>query len=90
VSHRRIIGSGLAVVACAIAMLGALAGRAGAATVTNLLRNAGAESGAVSLHGWDAVTIPGWSVAAGLPTVVRYGDRGFPKVPMTAAPPTQR
>jgi YVTN family beta-propeller protein len=79
VSLRRIIGSGLAVGACAIALLGALAGPAGAAMVTNLLANAGAESGAASLHGWDAVTIPGWSVAAGLPTVVRYGDRGFPK-----------
>ena len=78
VSHRRLIGSGLAVVACALALLGALAGTAGATTAPNLLRNGGAESGAASLHGWDAVTIPGWSVAAGLPTVVRYGDRQFP------------
>ncbi|MGH2896600.1 MAG: alkaline phosphatase family protein [Solirubrobacteraceae bacterium] len=77
-SHRRIIGSGLASAVCACAMLGALAGPAGAATAPNLLRNAGAESGAASVHGWDAVTIPGWSVAAGLPTVARYGDRGFP------------
>ena len=28
---------------------------------------------------WDAVTIPGWQVQAGLPTVVRYGTAGFPK-----------
>ncbi|MFZ1993924.1 MAG: hypothetical protein WAU75_07435, partial [Solirubrobacteraceae bacterium] len=78
-SHRRVIGSCLAVVACAVAMLGALTAPAGAATAANLLHNAGAESGAASLHGWDAVTIPGWSVAAGLPTVVRYGDHGFPR-----------
>jgi YVTN family beta-propeller protein len=78
VSHRHLIGSGLAVIACGLAMLGTLAGTAGAAAAPNLLRNGGAESGAASLHGWDAVTIPGWSVAAGLPTVVRYGDRGFP------------
>jgi hypothetical protein len=45
---------------------------------TNLLRNPGAEAGARSVHGWDAVTIPGWRVAAGLPTVVRYGTKGFP------------
>ncbi|HEY6526274.1 MAG TPA: alkaline phosphatase family protein [Solirubrobacteraceae bacterium] len=78
-SHRRLIRSGLAVAACAAAMLGALAGPAAATSAPNLLRNAGAESGAASVHGWDAVTIPGWSVAAGLPTVVRYGDRGFPR-----------
>ena len=61
-------------------MAGALASSAAAASASavNLLRNAGAESGAASLHGWDAVTIPGWSVAAGLPTVVRYGEHGFP------------
>src|SRR6201999_4227553 len=55
------------------------AGTARVATSANLLRNAGAESGAVSVHGWDAVTIPGWTIAAGLPTVVAYGDRGFPR-----------
>ena len=65
-------------VACALASLGTLAGPAGATTAPNLLRNGGAESGAASLHGWDAVTIPAWSVASGLPTVVRYGDRQFP------------
>lgn len=58
--------------------VGALPGAATAATAANLLHNGGAESGAASLHGWDAVTIPGWSVAAGLPTVVRYGDLRFP------------
>ncbi len=78
-SHRRLIRSGLAVAVCAIAILGAAAGSAGAATAVNLLRNAGAETGAASIHGWDAVTIPGWGVAAGLPTVVGYGDHGFPQ-----------
>jgi YVTN family beta-propeller protein len=65
-------------VACAIAMLSTLTAPAGASTAVNLLRNAGAETGAVSVHGWDAVTIPGWRIVSGLPTVVRYGDRGFP------------
>jgi YVTN family beta-propeller protein len=43
-----------------------------------LLRNPGAETGAASAHGWDSVTIPGWRVRSGLPTVVRYGTKGFP------------
>jgi YVTN family beta-propeller protein len=46
---------------------------------TNLLLNAGAEAGATSARGWDSVTIPGWQVASGLPTVVRYGTPGFPR-----------
>ena len=79
VSHHRLIGSGLAVMACRRWRCSARSPAAAtAATAANLLRNGGAESGAASLHGWDAVTIPGWSVAAGLPTVVRYGDRAFP------------
>src|SRR5690348_11049907 len=45
---------------------------------TNLLLNPGAQTGAVSAQGWDSVTIPGWQVASGLPTVVRYGTPGFP------------
>jgi len=44
----------------------------------NLLVNPHAAAGDVSAQGWDAVTIPGWQVAAGLPTVVRYGTSGFP------------
>ena len=40
---------------------------------TNLLLNPGAQAGAVSAEGWDAVTIPGWQVSSGLPTVVPYG-----------------
>jgi YVTN family beta-propeller protein len=45
----------------------------------NLLENPAGTVGAVSAQGWDAVTIPGWQVAAGLPTVVRYGTAGFPQ-----------
>jgi hypothetical protein len=46
----------------------------------DLLRNPGADAGAASVRGWDAVTIPGWQIVSGLPTVVRYGARGFPPV----------
>ncbi len=56
----------------------AMAPVATAAAGTNLVRNPGAETGARSVHGWDAVTIPGWQVTRGLPTVVRYGTKGFP------------
>jgi Phosphoesterase family len=48
-----------------------------AAPATNLVRNPGAEAGASSRNGWAAVTIPGWQIGGGLPTVVRYGDPGF-------------
>jgi hypothetical protein len=44
----------------------------------NLLLNPGAQAGAYSARGWDAVTIPGWQTASGLPTVVRYGTKHFP------------
>ena len=50
-----------------------------AARGTNLLLNPEATAGVSSAQGWDAVTIPGWQVAGGLPTVVRYGTPGFPK-----------
>jgi hypothetical protein len=50
-----------------------------AAPGTNLLLNPEATAGATSAQGWDAVTIPGWQVAGGLPTVVRYGTPGFPE-----------
>lgn len=72
---------------CVVAVLLAVAGvratrsagirRSGEGT-GNLLLNPGAEAGASSFKGWDAVTIPGWEVAAGLPTVVRYGTTGVP------------
>src|SRR5215469_821407 len=42
-----------------------------AAPGTNLLLNPGAQTGAASRNGWDAVTIPGWQVISGLPTTVR-------------------
>jgi YVTN family beta-propeller protein len=45
---------------------------------TNLLLNPGAAAGDVSRQGWDAVTIPGWQISQGLPTVVGYGTKGFP------------
>ena len=44
----------------------------------NLLLNPGGSAGDVSRQGWDAVTIPGWQIRQGLPTVVGYGTRGFP------------
>jgi hypothetical protein len=46
---------------------------------TNLLRNPDGTVGDTSAQGWDAVTIPGWQIRSGLPTVVRYGTKGFPK-----------
>jgi YVTN family beta-propeller protein len=45
---------------------------------TNLLLNPGGDAGDLSRLGWDAVTIPGWQVSRGLPTVVGYGTKGFP------------
>jgi YVTN family beta-propeller protein len=56
----------------------AAAPAAGAPPGSNLLVNPGAMAGAVSQQGWDAVTIPGWQIRHGLPTVVRYGTSGFP------------
>ena len=44
----------------------------------NLMLNPGAQAGAFSVQGWDAVTIPGWQILSGLPTVVRYGTPHFP------------
>ncbi len=58
----------------------AAAGHAPAARGANLLGNAGAQLGAASVQGWDSVTIPGWRIVRGLPTVVRYGTAGFPVV----------
>ena len=73
-----------AVVAAAAVLAGepaaARAVTAPAAHAVNLLGNPGAQTGAVSMHGWDSVTIPGWRIVRGLPTVVRYGDTGFPGI----------
>jgi YVTN family beta-propeller protein len=52
---------------------------------SNLLVNAGAEVGDPSANGWDAVTIPGWRVLRGLPTVVGYGTPRYPS-PTTHGP----
>jgi len=46
----------------------------------NLIANPGAQAGDPSVQGWDSVTIPGWQIERGLPTVVRYGTRGFPAI----------
>ena len=53
-------------------------GAAAAPPGSNLLLNPGAGAGDVSKLGWDAVTIPGWQIRQGLPTVVSYGTKGFP------------
>ena len=53
---------------------------AGARAWGNLIVNPGAQAGAASVQGWDSVTIPGWQIQRGLPTVVRYGTHGFPAV----------
>jgi hypothetical protein len=45
---------------------------------TNLLRNPDGTTGDTSAQGWDPVTIPGWQIGVGLPTVVRYATPGFP------------
>src|SRR5580700_630185 len=63
----------------ALATAGQAVSRAVAGPGTNLLLNPGAQAGDVSAQGWDAVTIPGWRVASGLPTVVRYGTPRFPR-----------
>ena len=55
------------------AQLGGPAGQPVAGPGTNLLLNPGAQAGVASAQGWDAVTIPGWQVSSGLPTVVPYG-----------------
>jgi len=85
-----VLVSGAAMLATLVSLPGAPAwarpagaGRpaAGSGTVapgTNLLLNPGAQTGAASRNGWDAVTIPGWQVVSGLPTTVRYGTPRFP------------
>ena len=58
---------------------GASAQASAAAVGGNLLVNPRGTAGDTSAQGWDAVTIPGWQVSAGLPTVVGYGTAGFPR-----------
>jgi YVTN family beta-propeller protein len=72
-----------AVALLGLAAIGASAPAAGGhgRAVGNLLRNGNGAVGAVSVQGWDSVTIPGWRAVRGLPTVVRAGTRHFPAVP---------
>jgi hypothetical protein len=66
-------GSAAAGPAAPAAAPAGLTGQPVAGPGTNLLLNPGAQTGAASAQGWDTVTIPGWQVASGLPTVVHYG-----------------
>jgi YVTN family beta-propeller protein len=80
--RRRAAGVLTAAAICA-SVLTAAAGAARAAEPaavagSNLLLNPGGAAGDVSQQGWDAVTIPGWQIREGLPTVVSYGTAGFP------------
>ncbi len=68
---------GAAVVTTSPSALAATVSGAVARAGTNLLHNGGAESGDLSETGWDAVTIPGWRIASGLPSVIGYGTKGF-------------
>jgi len=61
------------------AVAAGLTGQPAARAGSNLLLNPGGQAGDVSAKGWDAVTVPGWHVASGLPTVVRYGTPKFPR-----------
>lgn len=47
---------------------------------TNLLLNPDAEVGDCTTSGYDAMTVPGWTVVSGSPDSVCYGAIGFPKV----------
>lgn len=79
VGGRRLAGVfALAAITCtAIAILSSPAsGRTSGRT--NLLLNSAGGVGAISAQGWDSVTIPGWQVRKGLPTIVSRGTRGFP------------
>ena len=71
------------IVVFAVVAIGVIGGAVAVAAPAgaNLLSNPGAEAGAFSAQGWDAVTIPGWEIARGLPTVVRYGTPGVRRYP---------
>jgi hypothetical protein len=60
-----------------------------AAAGTNLLLNPGAETGLCTASGYDAMTVPGWTVTAGSPDSVCYGAVGFPRIG-TPGPATGR
>jgi YVTN family beta-propeller protein len=89
-SLTRVLRPVVCALACAapgMAVPTAAAAAVSTAAVANQLRNPGAEAGAASVQGWDSVTIPGWRVIAGLPTVVRYGTQGFPSAGRDASAP---
>jgi Phosphoesterase family len=57
-----------------------------AAAGTNLLVNPDAETGLCTQSGYDAMTVPGWTVTAGSPDSVCYGAIGFPKAGVPGPP----
>src|SRR5436305_6303647 len=57
---------------------GVLAGTAFGAVSGNLVVNGDAETGLCTTSGYDAMTVPGWTVAGGLPDTVCYGTDTFP------------
>ena len=79
--HARGLGAVTLACACAAAVAVATAAGHGSRIGPNLLRNGDGSLGAYSAQGWDSVTIPGWRVSRGLPTVVLSGTRGFPDKP---------
>jgi YVTN family beta-propeller protein len=76
----RVYGGVALLCLAAIAASATAAGR-DARALPNLLLNGSGGVGAYSVQGWDSVTIPGWQVSRGLPTVVRSRTRGFPDAP---------
>ncbi len=65
-------------ITCTVVSILCSAASARTSAATNLLLNSAGGVGAISAQGWDSVTIPGWQVREGLPTVVGHGTRGFP------------
>jgi hypothetical protein len=91
---RKVLAVGLTVLALLAPTVVTTGPRAGATPDTSrrvagpgvdLITNGGAEAGAASASGYDAVTIPGWRIAGGLPSVIAYGTAGF--VPKTVPRP---
>ena len=64
----------------------AKAAPAATAAGTNLLVNPDAETGLCTQSGYDAMTVPGWTVTAGSPDSVCYGAIGFPKPGVPGSP----
>jgi len=66
-----VAGSAAARPAAPAAAPAGLTGQRVAPPGANLLLNPGAQTGAVSAQGWDAVKIPGWQVSGGRPAGTR-------------------